>query len=433
MWHHFVNLLGHSWDNMMRATGTTTLGFWVWTFAATLFGWLAAVAYKWFELRRGKTSQAFWSALVDSAWAGIFTTTFFILLVAISFGAFLIRTVYGLHQALAASNQRLIVSNANLSTELETRKHSISTTDPVFPNIIYMLQAFNIYRHVLVGAACRIKVTAPPTSAEMASMIAQFSNSVSGCNTFGPLDFRMNPDVEMETVKGMDRDLLVFHAARGDKAADQLFLALGNQIQMRRSYEIPRGSPKHFVWLQFGTNTKWNSEMNLVNGTVQLSRNEYGPSPVGNPPIRSHWHFFAEYLDRILALIAIVIASIAMLDVRRLFEELEARDRHTEERIHNAVLKELLTHAASFAAFYRAAQFITFFPEQPDKDTAIALLTTFRTQQLLAPDAKPEELAQLRQETREQIEKESAAWAQLIIDSGIGELKDGWKINKEPV
>jgi len=145
----------------------------------------------------------------------------------------------------------------------------------------------------------------------------------------------------------------------------------------------------------------------------------------------SLWRLFAEYFDRILAFIAIVIAAIAMIDVRRLFKELETRDRHTEARIHKAVLKELLTHAASFAAFFRAAQFITFFPEQPDRETAIALLTTFHTQKLIAPDAKPEELAKLRQETREQIERESAAWAQLMIDSGIGKLKDGWEFNKE--
>src|SRR5258705_7908488 len=130
---------------------------------------------------------------------GIFTTVFFAALVAISFGAFLVRTVYDLHQTLADTNQRLIASNENLSTDLEIRKYSISTADPVFPNTIYMLQAFNIYRHALAGAPCQIKVIAPPESAAMASMIAQFSNSVSGCSTFGPMDSRMNPDVEKET------------------------------------------------------------------------------------------------------------------------------------------------------------------------------------------------------------------------------------------
>ena len=56
-------------------------------------------------------------------------------------------------------------------------------------------------------------------------------------------------------------DLIVFHAARDDRAAEQLFIGLGNQIQLKRSYEIPAGKAKNFVWLQFGTKTKWNSEL----------------------------------------------------------------------------------------------------------------------------------------------------------------------------
>jgi len=416
---------------MIRATGTTTLGFLIWTLAATLFSWFATVAYKWFSLRRDKTGPAFRLALVDSVWPGIFTAAFFAVLVAISFGVFLVCTIYDLHQTLADANERLIASNTKLSAELEIRRHSISTTDPVFPNTIYMLQAFNIYRHVVAGAPCEIKVTAPPESTAMASMIAQFSNSVSGCNTFGPMDSRMNPEVAKETREGMDGDLLIFHAVRGDKAADQLFINLGNQIQMKRSYEVPSGSSRHFVWLQFGTNTKWNSERNMINGTVQLSPGERGSNLSGEPPKSSLWHLFAEHLDRILAFVAIVIAAIAIIDVRRLFKELETRDKDTEGRIHKAVLKEFLTHAASFAAFFRAAQFIAFFPEQPDRETAIAILTTFHTQKLIASDAKPEDLAKLRQETREQIEREAEVWAKLMIDSGIGELKEGWEFNKE--
>ena len=58
--------------------------------AATLFGWLSTVAYKWFQLRRDKTNRAFRQALVDSLWPGIFTATFFAALVAISFGVSLV-------------------------------------------------------------------------------------------------------------------------------------------------------------------------------------------------------------------------------------------------------------------------------------------------------------------------------------------------------
>jgi hypothetical protein len=37
---------------------------------------------------------------------------------------------------------------------------------------------------------------------------------------------------------------------------------------------------------------------------------------------------------------------------------------------------------------------------------------------VIAPEAKPEELATFRKQTREQIEREAAAWANLMVDSG---------------
>ena len=132
----------------------------------------------------------------------------------------------------------------------------------------------------------------------------------------------------------------------------------------------------------------------------------------------------------LLALVGIVVAAVAMWDVRRLFKELESRDKNAEQRVRQAVLKELLTVTASFATFSRAAQFIDFHPGQPDKDTAIAMLMAFRIQQLIAPDAKKEEFAELRKTTRNQVEKEAAVWAQTIIDSGLGKLKDGWEFNQ---
>jgi hypothetical protein len=142
--------------------------------------------------------------------------------------------------------------------------------------------------------------------------------------------------------------------------------------------------------------------------------------------------WIANHLDRILSFAAIAIAVIAMLDVRSLFKELERRDRDTEQKVRQGVLKELLTHTASFATFSRAAQFIDFNAGQPEKQTAIAMLMAFRLQQLIAPEATKEELAELRRTTRNQIEQESKEWAETIIASGLGKLKDGWDISQDP-
>ena len=143
-------------------------------------------------------------------------------------------------------------------------------------------------------------------------------------------------------------------------------------------------------------------------------------------------HWLVNNLDRVLALIAIVIAAIAMIDVRRLFHELEERDRNTEQKVRLAVLKELLTHCASIATFFRAAQFIDFYEDQPDRETAIAMLMSFRVQQLIAPDAKPEELADLRKKTRDQMENSAREYAQMIVKNGLGKLKERWDLGEPP-
>jgi hypothetical protein len=79
------------------------------------------------------------------------------------------------------------------------------------------------------------------------------------------------------------------------------------------------------------------------------------------------WYWIVNHLDRILALLAIVIAAVAIVDVHRLFEELGKRGRDTGKKVRHAVLMELLTHTSSLAAYSRAAQFIEF-----DEDRRVA-------------------------------------------------------------
>ena len=61
-------------------------------------------------------------------------------------------------------------------------------------------------------------------------------------------------------------------------------------------------------------------------------------------------YWIVGHLDRLLALIAIVVATYAIWDVRKLFQELERRDQNTEKRVRLAVINELMTHVLSFAA-----------------------------------------------------------------------------------
>jgi hypothetical protein len=134
------------------------------------------------------------------------------------------------------------------------------------------------------------------------------------------------------------------------------------------------------------------------------------------------WHWTINNLDRCLSFIAIIIAVVAMVDVRHLFQKLEERDKNTETRVR----QELLTHFASYATFSYAAQFIDFTDGQPDREASIAMLQTFHTQELLAPNATKAELAELRRTTRNKIGKEAVEWARIIVACGLGTMREGW-------
>lgn len=72
-------------------------------------------------------------------------------------------------------------------------------------------------------------------------------------------------------------DAIVFHAARDDRAANELFMRLFNQIKLIRSYKMPNatdcqsppGGYAHTVWLQFGSQVKWNSQVVLPMPQIQ--------------------------------------------------------------------------------------------------------------------------------------------------------------------
>jgi hypothetical protein len=137
-------------------------------------------------------------------------------------------------------------------------------------------------------------------------------------------------------------------------------------------------------------------------------------------------------LDRILAAVAVVISCVAMYDVRHLFRELKRRDEATEERVRRTILQEMQNHTSSIAAFFRACQYIDFNPLEMNRESAFLLLMTFRVQQLLSPTAPKASLAQLRAETRKQIEVTAQEYATLIINSGIGRMKEGYSLGNMP-
>jgi hypothetical protein len=225
------------------------------------------------NFERHTPPHALSNAVQESIRAGQFLAIGLTGILLVSYGAFLIRTIYEDHEWFVKANQTLARGNSELTNELDIRRHAMVTTDPVFPNTIYLLLAFAGYRKAHNGGPCVIMFSAPAGSNAMPSMVAQFSNSVSGCTTFGPMDASADPDVEARARNGMIADKIIFHAARENQAADRLFTNLSNLIQLKRSYElpsapersrlyrIPNQGQEDLIWLQFGPDVKWNEQL----------------------------------------------------------------------------------------------------------------------------------------------------------------------------
>ena len=131
--------------------------------------------------------------------------------------------------------------------------------------------------------------------------------------------------------------------------------------------------------------------------------------------------------DRWLAIIAIALGTVGILRAEWLFEKLYKKEKY----IKNAVLTEGTTVAVSYASFSRALQAVELKPLELTKDGAFALLTGFRFQQLINEDFTPEQFAELREQTRKQVDKEARAYAKELIASGMASVKEGVEITPE--
>jgi hypothetical protein len=162
--------------------------------------------------------------------------------------------------ALARANREL----REMREVIFTETHYLDVNDPAFGNMVGTVSAFANFRHAIPGppAACHVKLTAPPESEQMARLISRLATIGPDCEVYGPLPTKASADFEREATTGMVSDMVVFHAARSDGAALNLFESLSALLPLRRSFEIPPGSPSNFVWLQFGPSVKWNSEGN---------------------------------------------------------------------------------------------------------------------------------------------------------------------------
>lgn len=109
---------------------------------------------------------------------------------------------------------------------------------------------------------CLIRITALDDTRKMASdfrtiVASALTAANSKCKVEGPYSFDYNPDMEKEAKDGAIPGRILFHAARNQTWADNFFGALDFVVPVKRSFDVPKGSPPAFVWLQFGSGLKW--------------------------------------------------------------------------------------------------------------------------------------------------------------------------------
>lgn len=264
MWeHHLGNLFRHAWANLLVALSSSTLSVVIFSVVAPVVLFVFLMCYKWFRTPRDRRSVVVVLRAYTTP-AVILTVIVTVVIWSALFGWSVANTIYTDHENLASDVRQLTKDNQQLQGTLRTKTNNLDPRDPVTGNLIYLLQAFRSYRGTLGGfnkIDCQVRLTAPYDSGPIASEIAEFSIQATNCTTFGPMPYDNDPDEKRDTFTGMESGKIIFHARRDDKAAFALYDNLSSLIPLERSYGVPAGSPPNYIWLQFGPEVNWNSEL----------------------------------------------------------------------------------------------------------------------------------------------------------------------------
>jgi hypothetical protein len=150
--------------------------------------------------------------------------------------------VYGEHRAFQGLRDKTMADH-------------ITFANPQWPAFVNSVMSFMplVHPQYYVDSAnpCQMKITAPKENRDIAETLAQLASAV-GCNVqpLGNLD--LDPDVGSEAAKDAVPNVILIHMRR-NPTIDLAPTGLENVFSIRRSYDVPVGSPANFVWLQIGT------------------------------------------------------------------------------------------------------------------------------------------------------------------------------------
>jgi hypothetical protein len=124
-------------------------------------------------------------------------------------------------------------------------KYAIAFDDPEYINVSNTLHAF---RDLSVQSPhCFIRITAPFKNRGVAQVLTNLGGD------FCRIDSSRNPaEPPDDILKGSVDNGIVIHMAKEPQTRDGFVVEMGNVFAVRRSYDLPPGSPPDLIWIQIG-------------------------------------------------------------------------------------------------------------------------------------------------------------------------------------
>jgi hypothetical protein len=230
--HYFFHLVVRTFINWYTFLGTSPAGIAVQIITPVLTaGWRLS---DWRKNWPGELKRAAYALLA------VWTATFIVCIIT---------TVYHDHQFLVKSNESL---RRELSTKLEN-PFAISFNNE-YASISNTVQAFRFLMPQQIRD-CSVRITAPRENRQVAQVLASLGATF--CRVDAPYD-PAEPDDE--ALRGALKDAILIHMKKTvpDRAA--FVVALGNVFSVRRTYDLPSGSPDELVWIQIGEGNPWRKD-----------------------------------------------------------------------------------------------------------------------------------------------------------------------------
>lgn len=169
------------------------------------------------------------------------------------------KIVYEDHLALVSRGGELIEAQKLI----EKKTHSLDSTDPAFRNMQDLVRVFMSYRRAIgYDSYCMVLFSAPADSSAIAGTVMELAVLGANCPNGNLLNMGVPPeDQDAQEANGMIPGMVVVHAVPTARGVNQLVDNLSNYIQAKRSYSMPKDCPENYIWLQFGPDVTWNSQL----------------------------------------------------------------------------------------------------------------------------------------------------------------------------